>query len=412
MSHDSGQLLYGSDPAGGLAGCAPHDDGVTCWWLDGNGRRTETLDYKPFFLISHPELLDDFKPSPGIAELAGDNHYRFRVSTDNWKHHDEAAAHVSRAYRAGRADYPHDPLLKFSDPSSQYLLASGRTHFKGLSIDDLSILFLALRAYNSESADFADPSIAEDSIVLAGLADGKHWLRIFELGKGGEEALINEVSAAVIERDPDVIVGHDLFKGSMAYFTARAKRYRVKLPWGRDESQIKVRRARAPAAEKQLEYPRADIAGRHLVDTWFLAQYYDIVKRDLERFDAPYVARYLDRNCALPDPVPPWDVGNLFDHKRAVLGADIKYELEASAVIFNTLIGSNFAQSQMLPLSLQDSVVRGNASKINLLLMREYLRRGESIPAPVESRHIVGGHTELRLTGLIRNVLNVDMASL
>jgi len=57
--------------------------------------------------------------------------------------------------------------------------------------------------------------------------------------------------------------------------------------------------------------------------------------------------------------------------------------------------------------------VRGNGVKINNLLLREYLRRGESIPEPKESiGGYVGGFTELRRVGLIRDVLNVDIASL
>ncbi len=173
-----------------------------------------------------------------------------------------------------------------------------------------------------------------------------------------------------------------------------------------------MRTSRAPAAEKQLEYPRADAAGRSFVDTWFLTTYFDIVKRDLERFDAPFVARYLDHTCQLPDPLPAWNVDQLFDRQRAVLEADVRYELEAAQIIYGTLAGSYFAQAQMLPYSLQDCVVRGNATKINLLLLREYLRRGESIPAPVDARPIIGGYTELRHTGLLRDVLNVDIASL
>ena len=149
-----------------------------------------------------------------------------------------------------------------------------------------------------------------------------------------------------------------------------------------------------------------------MVDTWFLAQFYDIVKRDLAAFDAPYVARYLDKTCQLPNPVDPWDIDKLLADKPGALEADLRYELQATAAIFNTLAGSYFAQAQMLPLSFQDCVVRGNGMKINYLLLREYLRRGESIPAPAEGRFIVGGFTEIRKTGLIRDVLNVDMASL
>jgi DNA polymerase, archaea type len=412
-------LLYGVDDTPGLVGVGQSAEGVNCWRLDPEARMPgatgvtrETATFSPFFLTSHPELFDGFKPSPAIEQLSGDNLYRYRVNCESWAQHDEALAHAGRSYRAQKNNFTDEPLLAIREPATQYLLHTGRTHYKGLRLRDLSTLYIAVRAYNSDGAEYADPSAPNDRVVMVGLAEGHNWLRIFELRDGDERELLDEVSEVIINRDPDVIVGHDLFKGALAYIAARAKRHRVKLNWGRDGTALKVRTSRAPAAEKQLEYPRPDAAGRSFVDTWFLATYFDIVKRDLERFDAPFVAHYLDRSCVLPDPVPAWDVDQLFDRKRALLEADVRYELEAARVIYGALAGSYFAQSQMLPYSLQDCVVRGNATKINLLLLREYLRRGESIPAPLETRAFIGGHTELRRTGLIPNVLNVDIASL
>ena len=405
-------LLYGGDVAAGLVGCAPREGGVALWWRRDGRTEREDIAFAPYFLTSHPALLDAFKPAAVLTELGGDGYYRYRATCEDWAHHDAAIAHANRLYREQKRAYTDEPVLAVREGSVQYLLSSGRTHYKGLAPGDLNVLYFALRAYNSGGADYADAQAEGDRVVMVGLADGRNWLRIFDISGRDEQALLSEVSEELKRRDPDVIVGHNLFKGALAYFTLRSKRARVKLDWGRDTTPLKVRTSRAPAAEKQLEYPRADAAGRSFVDTWFLATYYDIVKRDLERFDAPYVARYLDRTCRLPEPVPAWDVDRLYEGSRAVLEADLRYELEAAQVIFHTLAGSYFAQAQMLPFALQDCVVRGNATKINHLLLREYIRQGQSVPPPVESRTFVGGHTEIRRTGVIRDVLNVDIASL
>lgn len=371
----------------------------------------EEVAYQPFFLTSHPHLLDDFKPAASISALRGGNLYSHRVNCRDWQHYDSALKHLIGYYRKHRRDFEFEPYLRFSDPVNQYLLASGRTHFKGLDLTSLNVLYIAIRALASGGADFADPRDQSDAIVLIGLSDGRKYTRVFQL-KEQESALIEQAARELINLDPDVIVGHELFKGSMDYICQRARRYKLKLPWGRDGSFVASRRSRAPAAEKQLEYPRADVAGRSLIDTWFLAQYYDIVKRDLVRYDAPYVARYLDSTCQVPDDLPAWNVEKVWSSKPELLVADLRYELAAAAVIFEMLAGSYFAQAQMLPLSFQDCVVRGNGIKINNLMLREYLHRNESIPEPVEARTFVGGYTDLRQTGLIRNVLNVDVASL
>lgn len=421
MARDSTSLLYGADDSPGLVGCAATQAGMALWWRRGaaaggsGGVEREDITFAPGFLLSHPHLLDQFKPSPRLTTLSGGNHFTCRAEFETWKDAEAALSEVNKYYRANKSQFEAELTLAFGDPVVQYLLISGRTHYKGLNLDDLHVLFITLRAYNSGGADYADPAVPEDGIVMLGLSDGKGWEQVLGLEGEGEKELIEALGAVIAERDPDVIAGHDIYKHTLSYLAARAKRFKLALGWGRDGSNIASRRSQAPAAEKTLEYPRADIAGRSIVDTWFLTQYYDIVKRDLERYDAPYVARYLDHSLsaeALPDPVPAWDYDQLYDHNRAALAEDLRGELRAAALIHAALCGSFFAQAQMLPYSLQDCIVRGNGVKINQLLMREYLRRGESIPAPVETRTIIGGYTALRRTGLIRDVLNVDMASL
>jgi len=405
-------MLYGADGSPGLCGVAAADGGVRCWWRRDGELSAVDEQFAPFFLTSHPELLDDFKPGPEIIRLNGDNLYAWRVELETWADYDKALSHVGRAYRANRSGFEHEPFLKVGDGATQYLLATGRTHYTGLKLPAVRTLFIALRAYNSGGAEYADPAVAEDRVVLVGLAGNDGYSEQLGLEGDDETGLLSRAGQAIRDYDPDLLVGHNLFKGSLNYLLQRMKKLRVKAEWGRDGSRVTQRKSRAPAAEKQLEYPKAEIAGRNLIDTWFLAQYYDIVKRDLERFDAPYVAGYLHPGEQFADPAHSWDVDNLWDGDRPALKRDVENELAATRVVFETLSGSYFAQAQMLPLTPQDCVVRGNGMKINYLLLREYLRRGESVPAPVSGRFIVGGHTEIRRTGLIRDVLNVDMASL
>ncbi|MCB1218073.1 hypothetical protein KDL44_11815 [bacterium] len=411
MSDERLEMLWGSDGRPGLVGCAENPEGMTLWWRRNGAVETEHVAYRPMFLCSHPELLDQAAPRPVIEELAGDNYYRCRVRTGNWAELKSVNSHVNALYKQDRLNYEHEPYIRFSDPVNMYLLDTGLTHFTDMNLDDVRTLYFGLRAYPSAGADYADPNVAEDRVVMLLLHDtatGETEI----LRHDDEKKLLQLAVERLKEIDPDVIVGHDLFKLSFNYFFLRCKRNRVKLDLGRDGSIVKLRKSRAPAAEKQLEYPRADVAGRHLVDSWFLSMFYDIVKRELEDFDAVSVANYLDRSAALSPLAESWDHAALWDSDQAALEADLRNELEATRRIYRTLVPSYFAQSQMLPFSLQDSVVRGNGVKINNLIMREYLRLGESIPEPSDAMTFPGGYTEMRESGLIANVLNVDIASL
>ena len=65
------------------------------------------------------------------------------------------------------------------------------------------------------------------------------------------------------------------------------------LKLGRDGSVMKARSSRMQIAERTIAYRRFDIYGRSLVDTWMLAQHYDIASRELEGFGLEEIERHL-----------------------------------------------------------------------------------------------------------------------
>jgi len=71
-----------------------------------------------------------------------------------------------------------------------------------------------------------------------------------------------------------------------------------------------------------------------------------------------------------------------------------------------------FVQAQLLPFSYQDVCLRGNATKIDALMIREYLRNNESLPLPDAPRPFAGGYTDIFLEGIIKNVHHCDIRSL
>src|SRR6202043_40733 len=100
------------------------------------------------------------------------------------------------------------------------------------------------------------------------------------------------LTALIKERDPDVIEGHDLFRVHLPYLVARAKKLKTKLDWGRSGGFLRSRPSRLQIAEKTIDYPKFAIDGRHFVDTFLLAQFYDVGLRTLTGFERGDVARH------------------------------------------------------------------------------------------------------------------------
>jgi DNA polymerase elongation subunit (family B) len=76
------------------------------------------------------------------------------------------------------------------------------------------------------------------------------------------------------------------------------------------------------------------------------------------------------------------------------------------------LSASYFIQAQIFPYNYQEVIVRGNATRINALFLREYFRQRHSIPELPMARAFEGGYTDIFFTGVAHSVWHCDVASL
>ena len=186
-------------------------------------------------------------------------------------------------------------FFALSDPVQHYLTATGRTLFKELALEDLKRMQLEVLSLSGES-DLAE---AVDRITIASIAvsDNTGWeeLIVVDPAKAIEESerdAIKRLTNLIKERDPDVIEGHDLFRFDLPFLVARARKAKVKLDWGRSGGFLRSRPSRLQIAEKTIDYPKFAVDGRHFVDTFLLAQFYDVGMRTLTGFERIDVAQH------------------------------------------------------------------------------------------------------------------------
>jgi len=204
-----------------------------------------------------------------------------------------------------------------------------------------------------------------------------------------------------------------LFRFDLPYLVGRAKKLKTKLDWGRSGGFLRSRPSRLQIAEKTIDYPKFTIDGRHFVDTFLLAQFYDVGMRSLAGFERADVARHFDL-CDSEE------ISALAgkELQRAYLGDSEMFRRRALCGVRETralsdlLSPSYFIQAQIFPYNYQDVIVRGNATRINALFLREYFRQRYSIPELPMVRGFEGGYTDIFFTGVARNVWHCDIASL
>lgn len=409
------ELVYGFTPEPGLVAIehAPGEtaDAMTLFIRRDGQLSTRPEPFSPFLWLTKPEWLSDFTPAPEIVRLAGDNPFRVLARFPTWAALERALGHLRKSTGRTPSD-PGAPYFVLRDPVQQFLLDTGRTSFRDLLLPDLHFLFIDIETDCDPGRDFSNADREEDRILAIALSDGKGWEQVLDGHKLDEKAMLKKFVEIVRQRDPDVVAGHNLFRFDLPYIEARAKRHRVPLRLGRDGSPPETRASRFNAAERVVSYPKTHLQGRQVVDTYLLALIYDVSHRAMEGHSLKVVARHF--GVAAPDrtTIEGSQIAATF---RSDPDAFLRYaadDIRETAAITPILLAASFAQSQILPFPLETVCVRGNAGKIEALLLREYLRARHSLPAPSPARSFEGGYTDLFFEGLARNVHHCDVRSL
>jgi len=369
------------------------------------------VPFRPFLLLGDGTLVDSTAGLVAREPLEGPGAFRWLAQYRSWA--DALGARDRCREVSGQtANTPVAPFHFLADPVHQYLLTTGRTSFGGLAFGDLRRLALDIEVVTTDGYEFPSAARAGDRIVAVALADSSGFRHVVRGDRLDECLLLEECTRIVRERDPDVIEGHNIFRFDLEYLEARARRHGVALAWGRDGSALRSRVARLQIAERTIHYRRWDAAGRHVIDTWMLAQLHDAGTRDLPGFGLKDLARHFGVAATGRTYIDGSQITRTLreDPERLVAYAldDAVETLGVAAV----LAPPYFAQAQVVPFDYQTCALRGAAAKIDALMLREYLHRRHAVPAPQPPAPVGGGHTVICQQGVARPVLHVDVTSL
>ena len=412
MQFDKNRLLFGADPMPRIVAIELGETGtVKVYRREEDG--STVADVEPF----HPFVwCDSDVVDLGIEteRLEGDLKYGWLITVDSWK---ELIALRNGLKKASR------DFFAFNDPVQHYLTGTGRTLFKELPFEELKRMQLEVLSLEDAVAGTGDPGAGvtdpayNNHIMSIALSDNTGWEELIIVDptsvEESEHAALKRLTALIKERDPDVIEGHNLFRFDLPYLVSRVKKAKTKLDWGRSGGFLRSRPSRLQIAEKTIDYPKFTIDGRHFVDTFLLAQFYDVGMRSLVGFERTDVARHF----ALCDSE---EISALTgkELQRAYVDNDERFRRRAFCGVRETralsdlLSPSHFIQAQIFPYNYQDVIVRGNATRINALFLREYFRQRHSIPEMPMARAFEGGYTDVFFTGVAHGVWHCDIASL
>ena len=315
-----------------------------------------SLDIKPF-------LLADFIDVQGaeiIEKLFGSNPLCYKAVYADCRSYEESADVLKKK--------PGTRIFK--DYIQMAYLDAGIRLFGGMEFSDLRRMQIAVNS--DDKNDLC-------SIQILGCGEDE------ESFAGTPEEIVEFFIASVLKRDPDVIEGHRLFGEILPLLEKAASKAKIPLVFGRTDKPAVFRTSRFSSAEKTVSYRRCDVPGRHLVDTEHLAIFCDSRTREFENYELEYLAGFFN-----------------FSGSRVSLTAQLA----------ELWLPSYFYCTKMLPTGLQDAVLRGTGSNLDLLFISEYLKRGASVPFPQEGRTYQGALTKAEKFGVFKNIRHCDVRSL
>ena len=365
----------------------------------------EDVAYYPFLFLTDIKALGGFPRRRFRCQtLFGRHAYRHLIVFDTWSAYHDAVRHLQA--------HPGASVYRIANPAQQYLMQSGRTLFKDMAFHDLHRLQLDIEVI-SRPGTFPHAQRPEDRVVIIALGDSRGWQEIIDARELSEKDMLERLVAAIRRRDPDVIEGHNIYAFDLAYLMARCALHGVDFAVGRDGSAPRPFASAMRFAERSVDLPVVDIAGRHVIDTYLQVMAFDVFRRDLPGYGLKAAARYFglqadDRTYVKGEEIPQvWreDPERLIEYAR--------HDVLETERLARLLSGSAFYLTRMVPMPYGQVARTGPAAKIEALMVRGYLRQKHALPrGTATGRHMRGGYVNIFATGVIGPVVYADVESL
>ena len=305
-------------------------------------------------------------------------------------------------------------IFSIYDPREALCVKDGYSYFRGMRIEEVSILSFDIEA---TSLDPDDPD-AKVLIIANTFRRGEKIIRkMFCYDEYANEGdMISAWCAWARGVNPAIMCGHHINGYDLRYLRIRAQKFGGKLFLGRDASEAVFETWDSKFRKDQtqdLTYRKCRIYGREIVDTMFGAIKYDMVEKK-------YVSHALKKIVEQEG----WEVPGRqhyeadkirFNYKIPEEWTKIKkyaeFDADDSLTLFDKHTPSQFYLAQYVPKSFQLITESASGSMINSMMLRGYLQDEGSLPK-ADPIGVYQGAISFGIPGIYSNVFKVDVKSM
>ncbi len=388
------QALFGSNKTPRVVAVETRQSDATLFHRDAKTGETreETVEFRPWIIQRESEAR--ILPDSCDELLSGDGYNRL-IWFDSWKSYLTGR----QILRDERRDY-----LSYGSAVKQFLIGTGRTLFKQMVFTDLVRMQIDI-----ETSDLS--FLAPDACIFMIVASDNRGHEAVLVGDEWE--ILSELTHLVQTWNPDVIEGHNFYAFDLPWIRARAAHHGVELAWGRDGSPIAVGQERnAAIGANTRPFVGHYVWGRHIIDTLFQTQRFDLAKGEISSYGLKECARHY--HIAEPDRVllDRADIVRLYHEDPEMVKAYALGDVRETRRLAEVVAPTEFYQTQMVPDSYQSVAVTGSGEKINSVFVRAYLERRQGVARQQAPQPYGGGYTEMRVSGVVARIVKADVESL
>jgi DNA polymerase elongation subunit (family B) len=399
-------LIYGKDQTEKIVSIAAGDSELYLYIEESPGLiKTVVRPLKRWILSSD-------RPRTSYRELEGSLHYRFMKEYPDFESFNKSRMTTFR---------DRETFYVVHNDVESAMIKDGYTLFKGMKIDEVSALSFDIETSGLNPTDHDALVFMISNTYKCGDKVERKLFAIDDF-KGNEGAMLKSWIRWVNEKNPSLLIGHNVVSFDIPYLNTRAElNGLLGLELGRDGSRItfdkKPSKIRYDGSQS-YDYTKCFVHGREIIDTWMLALKYD-VSRNFPNYKLKGIIQHLgwqkeDRVLWDFEKISPMDLYKNLPKEKADWDRFKQYcsgDSDDSLRLFELMIPSFFYLTSYIPKPLQTVTQSASGAWLNSMMVRAYLQDNHSIPLASEREYVHGG-ISFGVPGIYKNVFKVDVQSM
>ncbi|NOT79341.1 MAG: hypothetical protein HOP07_10140 [Bacteriovoracaceae bacterium] len=405
MKMKENEILYGHGNLTGIVSVEARANGEVSIWRRVDGKIQKSTDiFEPFCLTKDENIANHLiQNGIKVETLKGDLPFRFKILMRN---KNKINRLFDDFYKTADFDIWKDPRFDYPNLTSQYLISSGNSYYKGLGFDDVVRMAMDIETtgLNPET----------EKVFLIAISTNKGRKIILE--EQNEFLLLKKLAYTIQEIDPDIIENHNIFGFDLIFLEKRFFHHGINFNFGRSNclpyESYSYSDIFSANDNKDKYFTRFHIAGREVVDTMQLCQRYNSITRVVKNAKLKDMAKHFNLNVRNEEPIPGDQIYLEYQKNPEKVKRYALADVNEVQGIANILLRDRFELVKLVPIRFEKICTCGNTNIIEYPMIRYYLKNSHSIPEKSEEREYSGAKPRALHVGYFENICKIDVASM